>query len=164
MHRMVLAVRASSIVAVLLVTLLVPTPSHAQSQGRGYPEIYSVQGTLTNDTQEIVIRGRNFGFLPAYDGSSPYILITNWTQDWNAGCRDRGDEFPTRCVNDAITLRITSWRQDADGNNAEIRIEAFTGLFGAPYGVADGDEFTVYVWNALSGAGPATRDISITLR
>lgn len=124
-------------------------PSQAQQPGTLGPAITSVSPIAPQAAQNIVIRGSGFGVQPAYDGDSPFIMVSNLTRNWRAGCRARPECGPG---DDRVTLRVTEW------SDSEIRIEGFTGRI-APRGpniLNAGDKAEVWVWNAQTGAGPAT--------
>jgi Short C-terminal domain len=98
--------------------------------------------------QTIVITGHNFGVQAPFDGDSPSIMISDLTRDWRAGCRGRAECGPG---DNRVTVQVSAWR------DTEIRIEGFTGTYGANdrLWLRPGDEIEVWVWNADTDAGPS---------
>lgn len=109
------------------------------------PVIASVTPILPQANQTITITGSGFGNQAPYNGNSPYIMISDVTRNWNAGNSQLG------CL---VTLNIIRW------TDTEIMIEGFTGAYGGGWSLNPGDLVLIQIWNAQSGAGPAT--ISVT--
>jgi hypothetical protein len=109
------------------------------------PVINSVSPILAQASQTITIMGTGFGSQQPYNGSSTYIQISDLTAGWNAGYGG-----------DSIWLNITSWI------DTQITISGLTGSYGSSgYALNSGDQAQVQVWNAQTGAGPATYKLTI---
>lgn len=118
------------------------------------PKIKKVTPIQPEQYQHIVIKGKGFGKQQPYNGDSLYIqiLVTNpgcyyATGDtWQAGYQSSNPN--------QVTLNIAKW------TNKKIVITGFTGKYGqGPYNcwvLLAGQPITINVWNAQSGAGPAT--------
>jgi tetratricopeptide (TPR) repeat protein len=120
-------------------TLTVPAMNGLVPGGASQPTITSVSRVYPRAVQKIIIAGTGFGEQVPYDGDSPYILITDMTQNWNAG--NPGD---------LVTLKVTSWTE------SEIVLEGFTGYYGTQWSLSGGDSVRIQVWNVQTQRGPAT--------
>lgn len=116
------------------------------------PKIKKVSPIQAEQTQKIVIKGKNFGTMQPYDGDSCCIEITvtnpqceyygSYTQ-WNAGYAGTNPN--------EVTLNVTKW------SKKEIVIAGFTGNYGQGcWTLNSGQPIEVKVWNAQSQTGPAT--------
>jgi hypothetical protein len=126
------------------------------------PTIESVSTVGATQTQTITIVGRGFGSTPGSDGNLPCFEIADLTKGWNAGHIDPASspaETGAACSaaqgpqGDAVTAQISSW------TDTGIVITAFDGMYGSTeYGwyFSAGDQVAVRIWNAQSGAGPAS--------
>jgi hypothetical protein len=105
------------------------------------PMVESISRVTARQTQTIVIRGRNFGFNPPYDGDSSNLWMVDievgfgW---WRAGCPQQYGPCGT-------TLNVRSW------TDSEIIITGFTGDGMYPQ---SGDLVSFFIWNPQTGAGP----------
>jgi hypothetical protein len=126
-----------------------PSPS-ATEQPRAQPPFISasavisaVSPILPQPSQTITITGSGFGTQAPYDGVSPFIMITDVTQNWNAGWSGSDGS-------NLVTLSISSW------TDTQIAIQGFTGRYGQNnWTLNNGDHVTVKVWNPQTGAGPS---------
>jgi N-acetylneuraminic acid mutarotase/protein involved in polysaccharide export with SLBB domain len=109
------------------------------------PTITSVSAILPQQTQTITINGSDFGTHAAYTGDSNYIeLIDTTGTSWNAG---HGSS--------AVTLAVSSW------TNTQIVLSGLSGAYGTNgWCISPGDQLSVRVWNAQTGAGPAVYPIT----
>ena len=90
-----------------------------------------------------------FGVQAPYTGDLPFILFSDVTQGWSAGCQGQP------CGQDTISLVVTSW------TDTQIVLGGFAGAYGlGSYTIQPGDQFNIQVWNAPTGSGPAS--IAIT--
>jgi RHS repeat-associated protein len=115
------------------------------------PVITAVSPILPQQVQTITITGSGFGAMGAYSGDSYYIAITDESAGWNAGYS--GDS-PA----DFVTLGIGSW------TDTQITVTGFLGQYGNSsqnWILYDGDQVLVRVWNAQTGAGPATATVTV---
>ena len=117
------------------------------------PQITSVTSTAASQYQRFVIKGKNFGTQPPFNGDSPVFQFSDMTRHWNAG-NDRWPGLPT--AGDWITANVTKW------TNTEIDLSGFGGDYGM-FGwlLIPGDKVEIAVWNAqtaqsepASPAGP----------
>lgn len=113
----------------------------------GAPVITAVSAILPSADQTITIRGSGFGYLPPYDGDSPWLEIVDLTANWTAGYVDPLGNA------DGVTADVTSW------TDSKIVISGLGGIYGAgvlnPYVLSPGDTVEIGVWNPQTGAGPA---------
>lgn len=109
------------------------------------PVITSVTPILPQAVQTFSIKGLGFGVHASYDGDSPYILITDVTQGWNAGR-----------TGDWVSLNVAQWKDDL------ITIKGFTGGYGS-WVLRGGDKLLIRVWNAQTGTGPAAIRVTASL-
>jgi hypothetical protein len=102
-------------------------------------QIGSVSTIISAQTQTIAINGSGFGTQAAYTGNSNYILFGDITGNWQAGH-----------FGNSVTLAVSSW------TDTQIVLTGFSGGY-SPDGhcIRPGDQLTLQVWNALTGAGPA---------
>jgi hypothetical protein len=108
------------------------------------PVITKISKVSTQQHQTIVITGSGFGTHAAYTGDSSFIAFEDETADpeWQAGYS---------LYNDTVTLIIERWE------DTQIVLGGFSGAWGTyDYVLTKGDTGQVQVWNAQSGAGPAT--------
>jgi hypothetical protein len=127
-----------------IIAALTPLPCRAQS-----PTITSVSPITTQQYQTIVIKGSGFGKHAPYTGDSNFISLLDETAQpgWQAGYAP---------YNDTVTLIVNSW------TNTKITLGGFSGQWGMyNYTLAIGDSVQVEVWNAQSGAGPATAYVTV---
>lgn len=109
------------------------------------PHITSVSQVWARGYQTIQIVGSGFGSVRPYDGDSAYIEITDLTQNWSAGH-----------TGDAVTVNIGTW------SDTLISINYFDGSYGVGnQSLLAGDRVSFKVWNAQSGAGPGTAQVSV---
>jgi len=101
------------------------------------PKIYDTSQILPEQTQTISIYGVGFGTQAAYTGDSNYIQVTDSTRSWSGGYTGNG-----------VTLVVSSWADSA------IELGGFSGSFGPNHCIAPGDNLSISVWNAQTGAGP----------
>ncbi len=118
------------------------------------PTIKKVTPIQAEQTQKIVIKGKGFGKMKAYNGDSccVEISVTNyqcyyygsydvWNAGWSGGTKGANE----------VTLNVKKW------TNKEIVITGFTGAYGySCWTLGSGDPITIRVWNAQTEAGPAT--------
>lgn len=172
------AILATLAIALLVASTAVPFAAPARAQGVccaqfGPPTISTVSGiSASSGTQHIVITGSNFGGQDPYNGDSANILITDNTQNWNAGCSDRGKSdsyYASSCIYDTVTLNISKWTTDITEINdpSEIDIEGFTGDYGDCCSLYAGDSVTITIWNAWNafppdGPQPATYTLTVS--
>jgi hypothetical protein len=125
----------------LILFTLVATASSAAAQT---PTITKVSKISTQQDQTIVITGSGFGTHAAYTGDSAFIALQDLSKspEWQAGYSP---------YNDTVTLIVRQWE------DTRIVIGGFAGAWGElNYTLNKGDSEQVQVWNAQSGAGPAT--------
>jgi hypothetical protein len=135
-----LILRSSSVI--LFGTLAAASAAVAQS-----PIITSVSKISTEQYQTIVIKGSGFGHHAHYTGDSNYIALNDMTKGWQAGYSG---------FNDTVTLIVHKWE------DSKIILGGFSGAWGQfNYTLAKGDLEQVEVWNAQSGSGPATINVTI---
>jgi hypothetical protein len=109
------------------------------------PGIQSVSDMLPQQTQTITITGSGFGTHAAYNGDSAYIAIGDG-MTWQAGYANS-----SMGIDDAVTLSISSW------TDTQIVLAGFTGAYGSGgWTLNQGDQLSVNIWNAQTGAGPYT--------
>jgi hypothetical protein len=108
------------------------------------PKITRVSRILAEQTQTIIITGRNLGTSQPFNGDSNYLKVVDDPKNagaWAAGC---GPADGGPC---GTTLNVTSW------TDTQIVIAGFTGTYGSNplrrNGVA-----VFEVWNPQTGAGP----------
>jgi hypothetical protein len=113
------------------------------------PSINSVGSFTATGTQTVQISGSCFGTGNTSSGAdTPYFRITDVTANWNAcWTNDPGT--------DSITCSVSSW------TNNEITFTGFNGGYGTgTWVVNSGDLIKIQVWNAQSGKGPATYEVT----
>lgn len=101
-------------------------------------------------TQTVEIDGSCFGTGNTTSASdTAYFRITDLTAGWNScWTNDPGT--------DLISCGISSWSDD------EIIFAGYTGDYGqGAWVVSDGDDLEIQIWNAQSGAGPATCEVVV---
>lgn len=104
------------------------------------PSIASVSSVKASPSQTLTISGSGLGKTLPFTGGSPYIEIKNLTGNWSAGA-----------AADPVTLQVESWTEST------ITISGFAGTYGQNGAVLNpGDSVQILVWNAQTGAGPAT--------
>jgi protein involved in polysaccharide export with SLBB domain len=113
------------------------------------PQVTSVSPILSAKTQTITINGVGFGAQAAYTGNSSYINLldsTGSSAPWGAG--ETGN---------SVTLAVSSW------TDTQIVLTGLAGNYGVGgWCIRPGDQLTVRIWNANTGAGPATYPIVAT--
>jgi hypothetical protein len=130
-------------------SLQATSPLPLAARGPTAPYIISVTPIASQQTQAITITGRGFGSYPAYtDRDIPYLAIRDKTAGWAAGRVTRGNI-------DAVTLSVTRW------TDTEIVVTGFGGAYGGGWQLRDGDQVEVAVWNAQTGAGAATYELTV---
>jgi hypothetical protein len=126
-----------------IIAAISPLPCSAQ------PTITSVSPITTQQYQTIVIKGSGFGKQAPYTGDSYYISLEDQTANpgWQAGYSG---------YDDTVTLIVNSW------TNTKITLGGFSGQWGEyDYTLAVGDSVQVQVWDAQTGAGPATAYVTV---
>ena len=138
----------------LIVASIIATVSMSVAQEPGVspatsPKITSVSKITTAQHQTITIKGSGFGTHAPYTGDSDYIAVWDCskTHGWQAGYSG---------FDDTITLIVHKW------DNTEIILGGFAGAWGKPhsYTIVAGNKMEIQVWNAQTGAGPATKTVS----
>lgn len=116
-----------------------------QTLSASRPLITCVSGFLPQRKQNLVIRGRGFGFHEPYRNLSiASIRLSNITRGWTAGFK-RLPRF-----NALVTLDV-SWR------DTRIVVTGFAGPYGQRgWVVRPRDRMRVEVWNTATGSGPAS--------
>jgi len=101
-------------------------------------EIASVSPILPKQTQTITITGLGFGTQAAYTGDSNYIEVVDGSgTPWAGGHTGNG-----------VTLAVSSW------TDSQIVLSGFGGSYGSNHCIREGDQLSISVWNAQTGAGP----------
>jgi hypothetical protein len=142
------AIPAFLLSAIALALCPLPCPAQVISQAAS-PTIKSVSVITTQQYQTITIKGSGFGTQAPYTGDSPYISLLDETADpgWQAGYSG---------YDDTVTLIVNSW------TNSTIVLGGFSGQWGEyNYTLAVGDSVQVQVWDAKTGAGPATTYVTV---
>jgi hypothetical protein len=125
-----------------IMSALCALPCYSQS-----PTITSISNISIEQFQTIVINGSGFGHQAPYTGDSSYIALDDETKGWQAGYSG---------FNDTVTLIVNKWE------DSKIVLGGFSGAWGQfNYTLAIGDKEQVEVWNAQSGAGPATKTVRV---
>jgi hypothetical protein len=121
----------------------------AQSEPVTGPRITSVSKITTSQLQTITIKGSGFGTQAPYTGDSNFIALTDLSKGkWQAGYSK---------FDDTVTLIVNSW------TNTQITLGGFSGAWGTHnYTLAVGNSEKVQVWNAQTGAGPASKMVKVT--
>lgn len=121
----------------------------AQSEPVTGPKITSVSKITTSQLQTITIKGSGFGTQAPYTGDSNYIALTDLSKGkWQAGYSK---------YDDTVTLIVNSW------TNTQITLGGFSGAWGTHnFTLAVGNSEKVQVWNAQTGAGPATKMVKVS--
>lgn len=108
-------------------------------------------------TTTLHVLGSGLGSHAPYTGDSPYLLVHNNTQGWNAGNSCGGLNQVPSCNGgaDTVTVFVVNW-QDTN----------IFGGFGGDYGSGSlvfrvGDSVTIDVWNPQTGSGPASCTLTI---
>jgi hypothetical protein len=113
------------------------------------PKITSVSKITTKQFQTITIKGTGFGTHDAYTGDTDFISLLDLTKKpvWEAGYKKD---------NDTVTLIVHKWE------NTEIVLGGFSGDWGERnWTLAKGDEEWIRVWDAKTGAGPASVKVKV---
>lgn len=120
------------------------------------PVIRSVSAIAPQAQQTIVIKGKGFGTHVPYTAlGTPYVEVRDTTQRWAAG---RDAPSKVKGSSDPITLNVSLW------TDTEIVITGFQGAYGmGQWRLAPGDHVEIAVWNARTGAGPATYGLTVGL-
>jgi MBG domain (YGX type)/Chitobiase/beta-hexosaminidase C-terminal domain/FG-GAP-like repeat/Abnormal spindle-like microcephaly-assoc'd, ASPM-SPD-2-Hydin/NHL repeat len=110
------------------------------------PTIIGVSAIAPQQTQTISITGSGFGSQATYTGNSNYIILYDVTQgNWSAG---QGG--------DAVGLVVNSW------TDTQIQLGGFSGSYGSNnWSIQNGDSLVLSVWNASTGAGPASCSVTV---
>jgi hypothetical protein len=133
---------------ILLGIVAAASVAAAQSESDTTPKITSISKITTEQYQTITIKGSGFGTHAAYTGDSDYIALNDKTKHWQAGYSK---------YNDTVTLIVQSWE------NTKITLGGFSGAWGTHnYTLAAGNVVQVQVWNAQSGAGPASKTVRVS--
>jgi hypothetical protein len=133
---------------ILLGIIAAATVVVAQSEPVTGPRITSVSKITTEQFQTITIKGSGFGTQAPYTGDSDYIAVNDKSRHWQAGYSK---------YSDTVTLVVSSW------SNTKIILGGFSGAWGTHnYTLAVGNSLTVQVWNAQTGAGPATKLVKVS--
>jgi hypothetical protein len=109
--------------------------------------IRSVSKMTATPAQNIRIRGSGFGtHAPYFNQNTPYLSIEDRTARWATG-----PNFA------AVTIGVASW------TDTEIIITRFSGAYGSrsTLQLHTGDSVVIKVWNPQTGAGPATRAVTV---
>jgi hypothetical protein len=124
-----------------------PGSTVATAQPSVSPVISSVNFIGTKQTQTITISGSGFGTQTGFNGTSQYLRIQNVSANWDAGYND-----------DSITVKVSQW------TDTQITIKGFAGDYGLSeeWKLNSGDKLTISVWNAKSGTGPATANVTVS--
>ncbi len=113
------------------------------------PVVTMVSPIVPQQFQTITITGSGFGTMPAYNGNSSYIRITDLTSGWSAGNSESCG--PIYGCPDPVTLAVSSW------TDSQIIIIGFTQGYGqSQHTLKLGDHTELYVWNPQTDVGPAT--------
>ncbi len=151
MSRCVLPPQSRTLVVVYLAVVILALgalPSQAQS-----PTITSISPISTQQFQTITIVGSGFGTQKHYTGDSAYISLLDETGSWQAGFVGI---FEGVQVDDTVTLIVNSWQ------DSKIVLGGFSGQWGQfNFILNKGDTEQVSIWNAQSGAGPATMNVTV---
>jgi len=114
-------------------------------QARAAVSITSVSPVANKATQTIVITGSGFGTMAPYSGDSPYILF-------QAPALQAGYS-----PSNVVTLNVASW------TDTQITITGFGSYYGSNgWVISPGDQVSFSVWNAQTGSGPATYQLTAT--
>ena len=119
------------------------------AEGSVVPHIATVTPISTQKDQTILIKGQGFGFIPdsEEDEATPFLIIRDLNGKWEAG-RARNSY--------AVMLRVSRW------TNTEIELAGFAGKYGfGTWRLNSGDQISIRVWNAQTGAGPGTIDSTV---
>jgi hypothetical protein len=120
----------------------------AQSESDTTPKITSVSKITTKQFQTITIKGKGFGTHAPYTGDSDYIALNDLTKKWQAGYSK---------YNDTVTLIVHHW------DNTKIILGGFSGAWGTHnYTLGVGNKEKVQIWNAQTGAGPASKTVKVS--
>jgi TIR domain len=134
------------LIGLILILHFVPTSNNPATERPIISEVSTIQ---PGRKQIIKIVGSGFGTYASYRGDSPFIKISDVTQNWNAGNSSNGDS-------NSVTLNIGSW------TDTEIRIHGFTGAYGQNNWILnEGDEVIVSVTNPQTGAGPSSCTVTV---
>jgi hypothetical protein len=107
--------------------------------------IASISSILPQQMQAITISGSGFGSQNAFNGTSKYLKIHDDTANWDAGYNGNW-----------INLNVSRW------TDTQIVINGFTGAYGlSEWKLNAGDKLTISVWNAQTGNGPVTADVTV---
>lgn len=139
-----------------------PTESPSATATTKVPPITitSVSTVTHLQTQTILISGSGFGTQAPFNGDLPCIEISDLTAGWSAGHADPANapgtgtgascSMPKSATVDLVTIQVSSW------NDTAITITGFTGYYVSPYVLTPGNRVRIQVWNAQTGAGPAS--------
>lgn len=127
--------RRNAVPSILLLMVVLSLSAMAHST---LPHITSISSVWARPYQTIQIAGSGFGSMKPYTGDSPFIAVTDVTQNWNAGHSG-----------DGVTLVVSSW------TNSLISITAFSGAYGTGnLEILAGDVLSFEIWNPQTDAGP----------
>jgi hypothetical protein len=133
---------------ILLAIVAAASLAVAQSESDTTPKITSVSKITTKKYQTITIKGSGFGTHAPYTGDSDYIALNDLTKKWQAGYSG---------YNDTVTLIVHSWK------NTKIILGGFSGAWGTHnYTLGVGNKEQVQIWNAQTGAGPASKTVKVS--
>ena len=125
--------------------VIVQGVSQQASQSKATSVIASVSSIFPQQMQAITISGSGFGSQNAFNGTSKYLKIHDDTANWDAGYNG-----------DFINVNVSQW------TDTQIVIINFTGAYGlSEWKLNDGDKLTISVWNAQTGNGPVTTDVTV---
>jgi hypothetical protein len=112
----------------------------------GVPVISSVSPIAPRQTQTITISGNGFGTQNGFKGTSQYLRIQNVTANWDAGYTD-----------DTMIVNVSQW------TDTQITVTGFGGDYGLSeeWKLNPSNKVTISVWNAQTGAGPATANVTV---
>ena len=108
--------------------------------------ITSVSPIVSQQTQTFTITGAGFGTQAAYSGDSSHMELADNSRAWFAGN-----------TGNLVGLAVSSW------SDTQIVITGLTGSYGSNgWCIGAGDQLSVKVWNAQTGAGPAVYSVVAT--
>jgi len=132
----------------ILLGILAAIAAVAQSESDTTPKITSVSKITTKQYQTITIKGKGFGTHAPYTGDSDYIALNDLTKKWQAGYSK---------YNDTVTLIVHHW------DDTKIVLGGFSGAWGTHnYTLGVGNKEQVQIWNAQTGAGPASKTVKVS--
>jgi hypothetical protein len=124
------------------------------------PRITSMTPITPEASQTIIIKGQNFGTRPpSTNQTTPFLAIEDETANWVAGRVAAGNIY-------SVLLSVSRW------TDTEIEVAGFGGAYGKKHWTVNGaeqiwklnagDQIKVKVWNAQTGAGPASMTAQVS--